>query len=91
MIEPQIFSFLGGSVLCINMWPQIYKTYKCRSAKEISYFFLALNAFGLSFMDIYGILIKDVSLYVPISISLLNCVILSCLKFKFDNEQINVI
>lgn len=83
----QLFSFIGGSILCINMWPQIYKTYKCDSAKELSIMFLGLNISGLLFMDVYGFLQKDMSLYIPISLSLMNSIILVFLKIKLDYES----
>jgi len=88
-VKAELFSLVGGGILCVNMWPQIFKIWKTSSAKDLSYVFIFLNAFGLSMMDIYGILKDDYSLYVPMSISLINTLIL--LGFKYKNDYIDII
>ena len=87
MLKIELFSLIGGGVLCVNTWPQIYKIWCSKSAKDLSYLFIILNGIGLTLMDIYGILKSDYSLYIPISISLLNTFVLLMLKIKTDNIQ----
>lgn len=86
-MQLEAFSLIGGGVLCVNTWPQIYKVWHSKSAKDLSYLFIVLNGLGLTLMDIYGILKSDYSLYVPISISLVNTFALLALKIKTDNTQ----
>lgn len=81
----ELFSLVGGGVLCVNTWPQIYKVMKSESAKDLSYLFIILNVIGLTLVDIYGILKSDYSLYIPISISLTNTLVLFCLKVHTDH------
>ena len=79
----ELLSYIGGGILCINMIPQIYKTWKEKSAKEISYVFLGLNMIGLSMMSVYGIEKRNDELYVPMIISLINTIILIGMKKKY--------
>ena len=85
----ELLSYIGGTILCVNIWPQIYKTWKIKSAKELSYMFIMLNGIGLTLMGTYGIVIKDKSIYIPISMSLLNTIILMMLKIKMDTNEIS--
>lgn len=86
MNNPKILSFIGGSILCINTWPQIYKAYKTKSTHDLSYLFLFFNIFGLSLMMSYGILINDISLYIPMLLSICNTCLLLSLKYFYDNK-----
>lgn len=83
----ELFSLVGGGVLCVNTWPQIYKVWKSESAKDLSYLFIILNGIGLTLMDVYGILKSDYSLYIPISISLANTLVLFGLKVRTDHKH----
>ena len=83
----ELFSLVGGGVLCVNTWPQIYKVWKSESAKDLSYLFIILNGIGLTLMNVYGILKSDYSLYIPISISLANTLVLLGLKVRTDHKH----
>ena len=83
----ELLSYIGGTILCVNIWPQIYKTWKIKSAKELSYMFVILNGVGLTLVGTYGVLINDKSIYIPISMSLLNTLILMILKVKMDSGR----
>lgn len=83
----EIYSYAGGMILCINMIPQIKKTWEQQSAKELSYMFMGMNVTGLTLMSVYGILQEDKSLYIPMFVSLTNTIILIMLKLKLDNTK----
>ena len=68
--------FIGGSILGLQLIPQIYKAYKTKSTNDISTFFLLMNIVGLTLMTTYGICNNDMPLYLPTSISLMNSFIL---------------
>jgi MtN3 and saliva related transmembrane protein len=81
-----ILGFAGGFLLGIQMIPQLYKTWKTKSAKDISWTFMICNIIGLSCMVLYGIFQNDFALYIPASISLSNTIFLSFMKFYFDKK-----
>lgn len=88
--------FIGGSILGLQLIPQIYKAYKTKSTNDISTFFLLMNIVGLTMMTTYGICNNDMPLYLPTSISLINSFILLLLiKVNKNNDEsdknINVI
>ena len=86
MSNYNLLSFIGGGILCVNMWPQIYKIWITKSSKDLSYLFIATNFIGLSFMCSYGILIKDVSLYIPTAFSIINTSVLCVTKIYLDDR-----
>ena len=88
--------FIGGSILGLQLIPQIYKAYKTKSTNDISTFFLLMNIVGLTLMTTYGVCNNDMPVYLPTSISLLNSFILLLLiKVNKNNDEsdknINVI
>lgn len=90
-----IIGYVGGSILGIQLIPQIVKVYKTKSGEDISLFFLFLNILGLGLMTTYGILIHKLPLCIPTGISLVNSIILLLLILKYrtqlkNNEEENV-
>ena len=87
-----IVAYVGGTVLGLQMIPQIWKVHRSESASDLSYLFLVLNLFGLLCMATYGIHRKEQPLYVPIVFSIVTTVILIALKFKCERgEQVGVV
>ena len=80
-----LLGYIGGGVLAVTMWPQIWKTYVTKSAKDISWWYLSLLFIGLTQMCLYGVLNKQTPLYVSVSVDMLNVCILSVLKYRFDS------
>lgn len=70
------FGYMGGFLLSIQLFPQIYKVLKTKCAKDLSFHFMGLNMLGLSCMTTYGVLNNDYPLFIPTSISLINTGIL---------------
>ena len=80
--------FIGGSILGLQLIPQIYKAYKTKSTNDISTFFLLMNIVGLTMMTTYGVCNNDMPLYLPTSISLVNSFILLLLiKVNKNNDE----
>jgi uncharacterized protein with PQ loop repeat len=86
-MQYEIFGYLGGMFLCLQLWPQIYKTYKNKDASQLSLFFMGLNWIGLGCMVLYGFFNKDPPLYIPAGISLFNTSILIALKCYYSNSS----
>ena len=83
--------FIGGSILGLQLIPQIYKAYKTKSTNDISTFFLLMNIIGLTLMTTYGVCNNDMPLYLPTSISLINSLILLLLVKYNNNTNMNTI
>ena len=81
--------FIGGTILGLQLIPQIYKAYKTKSTNDISTFFLLMNIVGLTLMTTYGVCNNDMPLYLPTSISLINSLILLLLVKHNNNNTYN--
>jgi len=83
-----IIGYIGGAILTLNLIPQIYKTWKTKSAGDISYLFLFISIFGFGFYLTYGVYNKLYTIIFPSSISSFLMIILALLKKKYDNLTI---
>ncbi len=51
----EIFGFIGGTLICSAMVPQVWRLFKLKSAREISLFFTIMLLVGGIFWLTYGI------------------------------------
>ena len=65
----EAIGYIGGTLLGIQLFPQVVKTWRSQSVEDISLEFLILNFVGLGFMFTYGMLKEDPPLYIPTSVS----------------------
>ena len=65
----EIFGYVGSALVSVNLFPQIVKIIKKKSAKNISYSSIGINILASIFMLIYSVK----KMLIPIIIS--NCVI----------------
>ena len=84
MKEVDMLGYLGGMFLTINLIPQIYKTKKSETAKDISLLFLLMNEMGLLMYSIYGFTEKLYPMAIPSFISFKLNTMLLLLKIKYD-------
>lgn len=84
MNKIDVFGYFGGLFLTINLIPQIFKTKKAQSAKDISLLFLLMNETGLLFYSIYGFSEELYPMAIPSFISFKLNTILLLLKIKYD-------
>lgn len=73
----------AGLILAIGLFPQLIKSFKTKSTKDISLLWTLLFAFGLLLWVIYGWLIMAYPLIVFSSIELLMTLTLVILKLKY--------
>ena len=78
MANIDTIGYIGGALLSVQLFPQIFKVIKRKSSKDLSFPFMGLNIAGLSCMSVYGISNNDTPLYFPAMFSLLNTIILFC-------------
>ena len=79
-----IIAYSGGTILGLQMIPQIIRVYMTKSSSDISYVFLFLNILGLVCMAIYGISNDDKPIYIPILFSITNTICLVSLKIYYE-------
>ena len=68
--------YVGGTILGIQLIPQIHKVIKNKKADDISKMFIVLNFTGLSLMSIYGVLDDYPPIYIPTIVSCVNTCVL---------------
>ena len=76
-------AYFGGTIMAINMVPQIYKIMKTKKVDDISEYTLIMNITGLSCYLFYGVTNVLYELFIPISFSLTCNIIALSLKIKF--------
>ncbi|MDR1695360.1 MAG: SemiSWEET transporter [Endomicrobium sp.] len=84
MLSIKVLGYLAGFFTTIAFVPQVYRTLKTKSAKDISVHMFAIFTAGVFLWIIYGIMLNEL----PLIIS--NCIILALsltqviLKIKYD-------
>lgn len=82
--------FIGFAALICNMIyriPQIYRTYKTRSAKDISIYTIHIQNTSYILYICYGYLIGDIVYIISSIISILQNIIILFLRHKFLKEE----
>ncbi|QHT65272.1 hypothetical protein GXP67_00575 [Rhodocytophaga rosea] len=80
-----ILGLIAASITTLAYVPQVVKTWKSKSSKDLSLKMLIAFSTGVSLWLIYGILEKDTPIIVANSITLLLSFVLLFFKFKFKN------
>ncbi|CAI5530175.1 unnamed protein product [Closterium sp. Naga37s-1] len=62
--------FIGGIIFCVSILPQLIKTYRTKSAKDLSYFWQACYLLGLIGISIYGVAYKLWPVAIPLIIEI---------------------
>jgi MtN3 and saliva related transmembrane protein len=82
-----IFGYIGGSILAVQLIPQIIKVCRMKSAENLSFLTLFLNITGGSMVIYYGIMISQPPVYATVICSLsCNIILLICkciLDYKY--------
>ena len=80
----EIVGYMAGFLTSIPLIPQIYKSYKMKSTKELSLLFLVISALGSLVWIIYGVMLKDMPLIISSSIFIVSEITLLIMKIYFD-------
>ncbi|MCL2485156.1 MAG: SemiSWEET transporter [Endomicrobia bacterium] len=89
MFSLKLIGYFAGFFSTIAFIPQVYKTWKSKSAKDVSMHMFVIFSLGVFLWLIYGITVND------LPIILTNCVILVLaltqviLKIKYDKTSVN--
>lgn len=80
-----ILGLVAASLTTIAYIPQVLKTWKSKSSKDLSLKMLLTFCAGVSLWLIYGVLEKDTPIILANSVTLLLAFALLFFKFKFKN------
>ena len=67
--------------------PQLIHTYRLKSAREISWWFLLNNCAVCALSSTYGLLIQKPPIYVANMINFMNAFALACMKYVYDRDR----
>jgi MtN3 and saliva related transmembrane protein len=79
----EVLGLLAGSLTTISFLPQVIKTWKSRSAKDLSLGMFSIFCFGTLLWLIYGILIINWPIIAANAITLLLSSVLLYFKMRF--------
>ncbi len=78
----QIIGYGAGITTAIAILPQVTKSWKTRSTKDISLLWTLIYLFSMLLWVTYGILLKEIPMIITLSIETILYVILLGLKIK---------
>ncbi len=81
----QILGLIAGSLTTIAFVPQVIKTYKSKSAKDLSLGMFSIFCLGTMGWLTYGILIQDVPVMAANAVTLALSAVLIYFKFHFKD------
>ncbi|MCX5700848.1 MAG: SemiSWEET transporter [Candidatus Omnitrophica bacterium] len=87
---PTLIGALAATLTMFSFIPQIVKSYKTRSVKDVSPLTLFQLALGVLLWIIYGIYIKDLVIIVANIITFISLAILIYMYFSFKNIKRSV-
>jgi MtN3 and saliva related transmembrane protein len=82
----EIVGIAAGALSCTTFIPQVVKTYKSKSAKDVSMAMFIIAAVSTFLWLIYGLLIDSISLIFTNAIVVVLSLVMLYLKLKFRNE-----
>ncbi|OGF27494.1 hypothetical protein A2331_00850 [Candidatus Falkowbacteria bacterium RIFOXYB2_FULL_34_18] len=83
MNNVEIIGFVAGTLVAISVLPQVIKSWKTRSTKDVALAWSVINLTGQILWVIYGFYINSYSLVVMSSITLIMNIFMVSLKLKF--------
>ena len=79
----EIIGFIAGGLVAISFLPQVIKSWKTKSTKDIAISLSIINLSGQILWIVYGVGINSISLVVMSSITLIMTASLLILKIKY--------
>ncbi|MDR2191369.1 MAG: SemiSWEET transporter [Endomicrobium sp.] len=87
MSSVEILGFIAGALTTCAFVPQVYKTYKTKSAKDVSMPMFVIFACGTISWVIYGIMSAKPPIYVSNVIIFILAAFQIALKIKYDAKK----
>jgi MtN3 and saliva related transmembrane protein len=86
MNHVQILGLVAGSLTTAAFLPQVIKTWKSRSAKDLSLGMFSLFCLGVALWLIYGIIVRDIPVIAANLVTLMLAATLLVFKLRFKNQ-----
>lgn len=80
----ELIGYLAGIVITIQLFPQLYKSWKTRSTKDLSTYWLLTYILGVVLWGIYGYGIESLPLIISATVETLFALVLLGLKLKYS-------
>jgi len=77
----------GSMVVCASAIPQILKTYRTKSADDLSILYLGILMFGMGLLQSYSLSVRDFVFIFGNTLSVSSTGILIVLCFKYKNHK----
>jgi MtN3 and saliva related transmembrane protein len=85
----ELLGFIGGTLICVAMIPQVWRLFKLKSAREISLVFTILFLIGGIFWLTYGLVLKRPSLIYANIVSIVLVSLMLFAKLKWGRTPAN--
>jgi uncharacterized protein with PQ loop repeat len=82
-----ILGYLGGVILSICVLPQIWKTFKTKSAGDISLSWTILYTSGLSCTFAYLFLVGATAAWIPMTVEIAGALVIMAMKLYYDRRE----
>ncbi|MEI6353706.1 MAG: hypothetical protein D4R76_01085 [Methylococcus sp.] len=86
MITTDLIGSIAGTLTTIAFLPQVLKTYRSRSAKDISLVMFLLFSFGVFLWLLYGIQIQAMPIVISNAVTLALSLSILMMKFWFERK-----
>lgn len=83
----EILGFVGGASISASLIPQVIKTYRTKSATDISYIYQAIYILGTSMVNVYALIEGLWPVYVPCIFEEIAIITLTVMKFVCDRRE----
>ncbi len=80
-----MFGYFAGFLTTVSFLPQVIKTWKSRSATDLSLGMFSVFSLGVIFWLIYGFLIQESPIIFWNSVTLILVLAILAMKLKFDS------
>ena len=84
-----ILGYVGGFTLSICLTPQIYKTIRTKSTRDISYMWQLMYGLGIGLINIYSYHFKLYALLLPGLCEFTMIILLTFLKMCFEYRHVD--
>ena len=79
---------IGGASIALSLVPQVIRTYRTKSAFDISYVYQAIYIFGTTLVNIYAISLNLWVIYIPCLIEEALIISLTVMKYFYDKNDV---
>lgn len=86
----QALGYLGCSIMSLQGVPQVWRVYKTKSTKDLSYATIAMSAIGGALTIVYGVLIEEPPIYATVSFTMCMNAMLLAFKLHYDPKALDV-